>query len=67
MKLLFWGLQLMFIGFKIAKVIDWSWWIVISPLITLAIVINILLAYLGYRVWINRKFVKGALESYKQQ
>lgn len=28
----FGALQLMFIGFKITNMIDWSWWWVLSPL-----------------------------------
>lgn len=38
------ALTLLFIGLKLCKVIDWSWWWVISPLwIGLAVVLIILL------------------------
>lgn len=26
------GLQLLFIGFKLANIINWSWWWVLSPI-----------------------------------
>lgn len=32
LKFFIMGLALLFIGLKLGKVIDWSWWLVLSPL-----------------------------------
>lgn len=39
-------LLILFIGLKLAKVIDWSWWWVLSPLWLSFIIIFVLLAIL---------------------
>lgn len=40
-------LALLFIGLKLCGVIDWSWWVVISPLL-ISIVLQILLVVFVY-------------------
>lgn len=40
------GLQLLFIGLKLTGFIDWSWYVVLSPLIVEAVLIIILLILL---------------------
>jgi len=40
------GLQLLFIGLKLTGFIDWSWYVVLSPLIVEAVLIIVLLILL---------------------
>lgn len=40
------GLQLLFIGLKLTGFIDWSWYVVLSPLIVEAVLIMVLLILL---------------------
>lgn len=42
------GLQLLFIGLKLAGKIDWSWWWVMSPTIATVFLIAILLVTLKF-------------------
>lgn len=43
----FGALTLLFIGLKLGKVIDWSWWLVLSPLLIFAILVLCILGMLG--------------------
>jgi hypothetical protein len=39
-----WSLTLLFIGLKLAKIIDWSWWLVLLPAyISIVIILIIVL------------------------
>lgn len=52
----FGALQILFIGLKLGKVIDWSWWLVMLPLIiNLAVVLILIAIYLLSLVWVMRK------------
>ena len=44
------GLLLLFIGLKLAKIIDWSWWWVLSPLwmvFAVGLVVLFLMSFFG--------------------
>jgi putative effector of murein hydrolase LrgA (UPF0299 family) len=43
-----------FIILKLTKVIDWSWWWVLSPIWISLIVVILILGYIAIRVWIKR-------------
>ena len=43
-----------FIILKLTKVIDWSWWWVLSPIWIGIIVVILVLGYIAIRVWIER-------------
>lgn len=44
-----------FIALKLAKVIDWSWWLVLAPSLIKIVVTTILLAIIGIGVIIESK------------
>lgn len=49
-------LTILFIGLKLGKVIDWSWWWVLSPLwISLGIGVVIFLIILIFGVWLKNE------------
>ncbi len=48
-------LFLLFLGLKLGKVIDWSWWWVFSPLWIIGILIGIMLITGGIIWLLNRK------------
>lgn len=39
------GLQLLFIGLKLGKVIDWSWWLVFSPFLIVLLFITLIFGF----------------------
>ena len=44
----FWGmLTILFIGLKIAGIVNWSWWLVLSPMWISAIVVIIMIIFGG--------------------
>lgn len=48
-------LTILFIGLKLAGFIDWSWWWVLSPIwITMAIVLLVIVAFVGATLWLKR-------------
>lgn len=48
------ALTLLFIGLKLGKVIDWSWWMVLSPILVGALVIVCMLVVFLI-IWLVQK------------
>jgi hypothetical protein len=48
------GLQLLFIGLKLGKVIDWSWWLVLSPF--LGVIAGLILFFAGCFFYAMKEF-----------
>lgn len=53
------GLQLLFIGLKLGKVVDWSWWLVLSPF--LSVIAGLILFLAGCFLYAMKEFkrIKG--------
>lgn len=48
MRFLHW-LTLLFVGLKLSGQIDWSWWWVLSPIVTLSVVHGVAAGYRTYK------------------
>ena len=45
-------LTILFIGLKLAKVIDWSWWLVLSPLYVPILLVYLCLGVIWLIAWL---------------
>lgn len=50
MRILLIGLTLIFVTLKLVDKIDWSWWLVFSPIIALAAMTLISIMYISYKL-----------------